>query len=313
MPPALALVPTTPTPDADAARRADSALLLEDFLQGLRPSTAGTYRKALGAVAAAWPCALDDLPAVIIAAGRGALHRRVRHHMAELLNNGASPAYANVRLGALRSLVRYLRDTDEIDWLLTVRSARVVAYKDTAGPGLEAVRRLLATAAANPRPRQAARDVALLRVAVDHALRSGEITRITMDGLERAPDGAAVAVWIRGKGRHERERLLLTPAAANAVTHWLAARGEAPGRLFRCGTRAFANVLDRLAVRAQVPRTHPHGLRHTSISLACTIAGGDPTAVTAFARHGRFDVTLRYLDNLRDVPSRVAAGISALV
>ena len=157
----LALVVDRPRPAtapalAPALRLADDGLLA-DFLAPFQPSTQRTYRKALAAFAAWMGCPLAQLPATLIATGRGATTRVVRRYQGERLAAGVAPASVNVALSGIRSLVRVLRTMDQLDWTLDVQDTRVIAYRDTAGPGLAVIRRLVAVAGENPRPDRATR------------------------------------------------------------------------------------------------------------------------------------------------------------
>lgn len=313
----LALVVDAPRPapgpvPAPALRLADDGLLA-DFLCPFQESTQRTYRKALAAFAAWMGCPLAQLPATLIATGRGPTTRLVRRYKGERLAAGVAPASVNVALSAIRSLVRTLRTMDCLDWAVDVQDTRVIAYRDTAGPGLAVIRRLVAVAGENPRPDRAARDQAAVLLAFALALRSNELTSLELEHVELSATGTPTGILILGKGARDRVRLTLPPATAEALARWIALRGPAPGRLFGFGNRGFAAMLGRLTARSGAPHVRPHGIRHTSISCALDATFGDIRRTQAFSRHAKPATVLRYDDSRRDFFGEVAGTVSLLV
>jgi integrase/recombinase XerC len=212
------------------------------------------------------------------------------------------------------------------------------------------VRRLLAAAAAQAEHRSvrvgsghrrlpgdpglAARDVALVRLLHDRALRRGEVVSLDLEHVVRDEGGHPKALLVRGKGRQQRTALTIPRAAAAALAAWLVHRGVAPGPLFlarggrrragRLTERSVAKVLERLAlldgmlrvesrlVNGRVRRVRegvivrPHGLRHTAITQALDRTNGDVRAVQVFSRHADPRVIMRYDDNREDIGGRIA-------
>lgn len=81
-----------------------------------------------------------------------------------LAGRGMSPATINRRLSALRALTALGRTLGLIAWKIEIQNVRAAAYRDTRGPQRAGVIALLAAAAAQTGQRQAARDVALVRL-----------------------------------------------------------------------------------------------------------------------------------------------------
>ena len=99
--------------------------------------------------------------------------------------------------------------------------------RDTRGPGVETVAEMLSLAA-EPRDSHAVRNVAMLRVIFDLALRVSEVVRLDVADLELDRG----ALWVAGKGRGETDVLSLPEATQAAITAWLRVRGTASGPLF---------------------------------------------------------------------------------
>ena len=328
--------------------------LLETFLAGVADTTASLYRQRLATFAAYVGVTPSALAALLIARGPAATTLAVRAFAAELrqkvfvTKRGArtlAPATRNGYIDAVRSFVRFLNTTHLVPWRIYLELDPVIAYRDTAGPGVEAVGRVLAAARQARDPRIGARDVALLSLYADWALRASEPLGLDLGDVERDASGRAVAVWVRGKGRSDRERFSLPPATAEALEAWLAVRAELPdcvgdscaaqrgdsrplfvsldpavGRrraslgtqpeVQRLSRRAANYLVARLGRRAGLVRLTPHMLRHTAIT-AVLDAGASIREAQRFSRHKDPRVLLRYDDNREDLGGRRAAELSA--
>lgn len=309
--------------------------LADGFFARYAGTTLRTYRGKLRAYSAWLGVPLDQLPVALLARGATQVHVDVERYRAYLRDErGASPATTNGHLAALRSLVRFLRRVHACAWTLDAPSERAAAYRDTAGPGLRAVRAVLRAAARQPDARKAARDVALVRLLVDRALRRGEV--VGLDVVHVVPNDAGMprAVLVRAKGKHEREPLTLPPKTAAALAAWVAARGGEPGPLFvaldpgagRTGRRGrpravadrltgegVAHILAALAERARVgARVRPHGLRHTAIT-ALLDAGAGLREAQRFSRHADPRTLMRYDDNRTDIGGEMARRVSDML
>jgi integrase/recombinase XerC len=228
-----------------------------------------------------------------------------------MLDRGLSPKTINRRLSTLRRLVKLARRLGLVDWAIDVEGLKAAPYTDTRGPSLDEVRRLLAAAAGDgPKAR---RDRALVRLLYDNGLRRGSVVSLDVKDLDL--DGARVAVL--GKGRNQREWHGLNPGTVAALRDWLAARGERPGPLFlnfhpaRKGGRLTGDgvreVCLALSRRAKLARpVRPHGLRHSAITRALEVSGGNIRLVQRFSRHVSADTVQLYDDNRTDQGGRVA-------
>ena len=326
--------------ERELSAAADASALLHTIAEGFfaryTGTTLRTYRSKLTAYSAWRGIPIDLLPAALLARGATHVHLDVERYRAHLRDERrASPATINGYLAALRSLMRFLRRTHACDWTLDVPSERSVAYRDTSGPGVPAARALLRAAGRQRDVRKAARDIALLRLLVDRALRRGEAVGLDLEHVvwseaDRTPRG----VLVRAKGRAERELLTLPPKTAAALGAWVAVRGTAPGPLFvsldpgagrrgrgdrtrslldRLTGEGVARVLSALAEQARLTaRVRPHGLRHTAIT-ALLDAGAGLREAQRFSRHADPRTLMRYDDNRADIAGDMARIVSDLV
>jgi integrase/recombinase XerC len=273
---------------------------------------------------------LEGLVPWLEATPRGLVTARVLGYLTALEQSRA-PATHNAALAAIRSLVRHLGRLERIPWAtLDIAPLPVTPYRDTAGPGAAAVARLRMhlrvardTGPQGPR-RRATRDLAIIRLLFDMALRRGELVALDVAHVLRAPGDVPHTLLVRGKGRRDHQRVAVPPAAGEALIAWLTVRGASPGPLFTaCGGRrpggrldgrSIAKLILRLAEDAsggaERPRLTPHMLRHSAISEALDRTGGDLRAVQAYSRHADPKTLLIYDDHRSGAAARVAALLS---
>lgn len=222
------------------APAAGGARLFDTFLAGFPASTAAVYRQRIQAFAAFLGVDPAALAALLVARGPAATSLALREFAATLRarvvsaahdgqSTGAAartlaPATRNGYLNAVRAFLRFLQRTQLIAWQAHVALEPTTAYRDTAGPGVPAIARVLRVADAARDPRVAARDVALVSLYADWALRASEPLGLTLGDVEGDARGRPVAVWVQGKGRADRERFALPSATADALARWLAVR-----------------------------------------------------------------------------------------
>ena len=230
---------------------------------------------------------------------------------AEQLGRKLAPNTINRRLSTLRRAVRVARRLGLCDWGLDVELLRSEAYRDTAGPGLEGWRAILAAAekgAATGSP-TALRDLAIIRMLYDRGLRSIEVLRLDLVDVDL--DGRRLAVI--GKGKQERTWLTINAPTAAAVAGWIGARGTARGPLLTRtdpGAKGRADRLTHAAVWRAVRRlgkaaglalpARPHGLRHAATTRLLDLTGGDVRRVRRFTRHAKLDTVAIYDDARQD-------------
>ena len=296
--------------------------LVEEFLRGRRQTTLRTYRKSLETFAD-WLGA----PTVGVAArtllGRdhGDANRVAHAYRAHLIERGLAPATVNLRLSALRSLVKLGRVQGLVPWTLEVPGLKAEPYRDTRGPGRKGVRAVLAELDGPATP-LALRNRALVRLLTDLALRRGEAVALDLDDV----DLVAGTVAVRGKGRSKKEILTLPEPTRQALADWIGARRPGPGPLFTNFSRRDARsrtaperltgtsvhrIVAGVGRRAGLPKPlRPHGLRHAAITEALEVARGNIRAAQKFSRHADPRTLLVYDDAREDVAGDVARRVA---
>jgi integrase/recombinase XerC len=242
-------------------------------------------------------------------------------YRADLIGRGLAASTVARRLAALRSAVRLAGQLGRVSWRLDVEPPKASAYRDTAGPGPDGWRRLLdsAKARAHDGTSKGLRDLALIRLLHDLALRRAEVLALDLADVDLAA-ARPVASVIR-KGKTDPQALTLPRPVVAALTAWIRVRGESPGPLFvaldrarsggRLTGRGLAKVVAELGRAAGLSRpVRPHGLRHAGITAALDRTGGDVRAVARFSGHAKLDTLLIYDDNRRDLAGQVSGLVS---
>ena len=226
-----------------------------------------------------------------------------------LVEQGRAAATINLRLSALRAIVRMARMTGLISWTIEVQGLRAEAYRDTRGVGQGGYRRLLAELDKRTEAK-GVRDRAILRLMYELALRRIEITRLDLEDV----DLAGATLQVLGKGRSSKEPLTLPPTTLLALQEWLAVRGLDAGPLFinldragkgghsrpRISAVSINRMVGRLGKDAEmIGAVRPHGLRHAAIIEALELTNGNVRAVAKFSRHRSISVVMKY-DDARD-------------
>lgn len=310
--------------------------LADAFFKSYSGATLRIYRCNLEAFARWVGVPVDRLPNVFVAWGAPRSHASVERYRAHLRDERRlAPATINGHLAAIRSLLRFLRRVHLCTWALDVRLERVVPYRDTSGPGVTAVRAVLQAAASQADPTKAARDVAIVRMLADLAIRRGELVGLDVEHVQRGDSGVPVAAQVLGKGQRQRQPMTLPPKTAAALATWLAKRGERQGALFtpvdpgvgrpgrggqvrepeegRLTGESVGRLLAALARRAGVTSdVRPHGVRHTAIT-ALLDSGAGIREAQRYSRHADPRTVMVYDDNRQDIAGQMARRVSELI
>lgn len=303
-------------PASQEELRARSERLIDDFLRGRSPHTERAYRIALEKLARFSGAGdMDELTRLILRdlGSANDLVLRWKQHM--IAEEKAAPASVNLRLTAARSLVRRARLVGLVPWTLEVKGERTYPYRDTSGPSLELVSKLLEQAASHKRPLKATRDVAILRLLFDQGLRRKEIVGLDLEHL----DLEGRKLKIRGKGRRELEQVPLSEKAALALSAWTPhLEGRLNGPVFVSlaqGTRgkrlvpdAINSIVSELA-RPLTAHVTPHGFRHSAITALQKVLR-DPTLTRKFSRHEKLETLMLYDDNQKKQDENYAEIVS---
>lgn len=288
--PQAALVPRPP-------RRA----LLDAWLEGRSQRTLKAYKADMEDFAryAGQPSA-EAVSALLVSLAQPEAHELCLGYRNAMIEKGLAPATINRRLAALRSLVKLANMLGYTPWMLNIPGVRQQTYRDTRGPGVEGVEKLLETAATM---RQPERNRAILRLLYSMALRRGEIAELELEHLDLETGKLSVL----GKGRKERVWLTVAKSVQSDLRAWLTERGDHPGSLFGITGHAIWAMVTKVSKAAGIGHVRPHGLRHAGITEALDRTQGNVRAVQKFSRHVDLKTLMIYDDNRQDHFGQIAA------
>jgi len=224
-----------------------------------------------------------------------------RNHLSRACLSAAS---INRHLATLRSVSKLARMLGVATWVLEVPNVTAERRRDTTGPTVADVRRMLA--AANGDTEAETRDYAIVLTFFCLGLRVSELCGLNL----QETDLTRGTTWIMGKGKREKELVPLPGPVVEAIRRYLNHRGTAAGPLFltrgnrgktregRLDTRSVLRIVGQLGQRVGV-HVWCHALRHSSITAALDAAGRTGIGldkVRAHSRHAAIGTLLIYAD-----------------
>lgn len=297
------------------AHRHNAETILDAWRAGKSPNTLRSYEHDIEAFARFLSNGLGITPPLTIAAALDRLFREdsasahglVLNFRASLLAANLAPASINRALATLRSVSKLARMLGVVHggWYLEVPGLKAERRRDTRGPAVEDIRRMLEVTAGDTETQT--RDNGIVVTLYCLGLRVSELCRLQLEETDLARGTA----WIRGKGRREKELVPLPAVVVDALRRYLERRGTERGPLFlsrsrrgardgsrRLHTNSVLRIVNDLGRRVGV-RVWPHALRHSSVTQAVIRgqqAGLGLDQIRAFSRHRTLQTMLCYRD-----------------
>jgi integrase/recombinase XerC len=252
----------------------------------------------------------------------------VLKYKADLLDLNLAPSTINVRISALKSLVVHARKLGQCEFSLSdIRNVKVRTYRDTTGvkPAVfksivDGIEREVIEGEAESKSVMGKRDYAILRLLWDAALRRGEVGHLTIGDFQDNK------LWIKGKGKLQKESIDLPIKTVQALEEWLIVRGsnEKLDPLFisldnrsggmKLSTRSIDRLLKRASKKAKVAKVmSPHKVRHSSITAALNASDGNVRKVQKLSRHADIRTLMIYDDNLREDQGEMSSLLSEMI
>jgi integrase/recombinase XerC len=246
----------------------------------------------------------------------------VSRYKGDLIKKELKSATINRRLAAIKSLVSFAYNCGHCEFMLeAVKGEKLCAYRDTTGIDPEAFKRVLS--AIDRTSLKGIRDYALLILLWSNALRRSEVSKANIGDF----DPVAKTLRIFGKGRgNNAETVSLGSGTVMAIESWLEARGEVnPDKSLFCSvnagyrdgrlcTQAIYNIVKERCQSAGISKAmSPHRVRHSSITAALEVTGGDVRRVQKLSRHSSLNTLLIYDDNRKNHQGEVTDLLDSLV
>jgi integrase/recombinase XerC len=246
----------------------------------------------------------------------------VSRYKGDLIKKELKSATINRRLAAIKSLVAFSYNCGHCEFMLeAVKGEKLCAYRDTTGIDPEAFKRVLS--AIDRTSLKGIRDYALLMLLWSNALRRSEVSKANIADFD--PTAKTLRIFGKGKG-NQSEIISLGKATVMAIEAWLETRGETnpdkalfvsvnPGyRDGRLCTQAIYNIVKERCQSAGISKAmSPHRIRHSAITAALEVTGGDVRRVQKLSRHSSLNTLLIYDDNRKNHQREVSDLLDSLI
>ena len=202
-----------------------------------------------------------------------------------------APNTINRRLSAVRSVIKFGRRLGFITWSLDVENVPVENIRVVSGPTVDEIKRLMACA-------DRCRDRAIMSLFWPCLLRRSEIAEITMNDLR---DLGKNTVWIRRKGRRQKEPIGIPSQVTEFLILYVKERGDHSGSLFSITDQQIYNIVKSLCKKAGIDpkRISPHKFRHSGATQLVE-NNANVKQIQEALGHKNLATTSKYVDNLTD-------------
>jgi integrase/recombinase XerC len=317
-----------------ATQRWTAAGLLADWLLTRQsPNTREAYRCDMQSLAS-FLDATPEQAAQSLLQGRAAAEQTLEHFDRWMRDTrGLAPYSRARRIWALQSFVKHANRREVVSYQVGIKTPKLVTRRDTRGPAYEKLDLLLLQLACDDDPR-AIRDAALLGLMYVCGLRQGEVLTMRMrdcdvderrlmivakgrlalvpkrsldgkllDPMAHEPDrepleGVPKSVW-KLLGRWQAWLRKQRPDVRRDSPLWWAFVGGGITPYARMSDEGLGRIVRRRLKRARIKACTLHGLRHSAITKALDLSGGNLRLVQGFARHADLRQLARYDDARR--------------
>lgn len=297
--------------------------LLSLLMVGKSELTRKTYQADLEAFGRFLDCPAAE-PGVgrLLTGGEGYAYKVLLDYTGFLKEKGLQNTSINKKLAPIRSVMTLAKAIGMIEWQARSQYLKTEGgYRDTRGPGEEAVEALKRYLLSNEGPK-AARDYAMVCFMYDLAVRRRGVVMLDLADI----DFNTGKVWVILKGHSQPKLKTMPESVITALRQWLSFRGEEPGPLFvaldrnkqkdgRISHTAFNKILYKYGQKLGHKYT-PHGLRHTAITKAVRLAqknGWPIPDIRQYSDHSSITTLQKYCDNVRDIQGIIADAVSRAV
>jgi integrase/recombinase XerC len=246
-----------------------------------------------------------------------------------LIEQGKSGATINRRLSALKSLTAYCYHCGHCEFTLSaVKLEKLKTYRDTSGIDVTTYKEILEICERTTI--RGLRDYAILTLLWSNALRRSEVSKCNVSDFN--PQGRTLKIFGKGRGT-QSETITLGQSTVKAITKWracaianyletrialpheplfIAHKPGYEGR--RLSTNSLYNIVRNRATEAGITKVmSPHRVRHSAITTALDVTGGDVRRVQKLSRHSNLNTLIIYDDNRINAQAQVTELLDGLV
>lgn len=285
--------------------------LVEAFFRDKDPETVRAYNRRLANFAAFLKVeTLPQMAATFLSKGQGQANLLALNFKDHLIKEKFSASTVAGHLTALHSLVKLGRMLDLVPWTLGVSADHVEAYRDTQGPGTEAIAKVLDSLEEKTDP-MSVRNRTIITLLYECCLRRGDLISLDLEHV----DFAGHQIWPKRKKRTDRTSFPLHAGGEASLKAWIAVRGDKAGPLFtnfdpakKGSGRLTGMSIVRICHKYGLGR--PHGLRHTGTTDALEITNGNIPEVMKLTGHKDPKTLMIYNDNRENKSADLSQKLS---
>jgi integrase/recombinase XerC len=193
-------------------------------------------------------------------------------------------------------------------------------YRDTSGIDIATFKEILATC--DLTTIRGLRDYAILTLLWSNALRRSEVSKCNVCDFD--PRTKTLRIFGKGRGT-QSEIITLGQSTVQALTNYLEARtassdeplfvAHKPGyQGHRLSTNSIYNIVRHRSLQAGITKVmSPHRVRHSSITTALDVTGGDVRRVQKLSRHSNLNTLMIYDDNRVNAQGQITDLLDGLV
>jgi integrase/recombinase XerC len=298
--------------------KSDVDELLGSFFGGKSEQTIEAYRSDLNNFASFLNVdEINDVAHMLLSSSAGKANSIVLRYKNWLLDAGFSPNTVNRKLASIRSLVKLAKMMGIVVYDIVIPNQKSLVLKDVRGHQNHEVTKILKNLSKFKSSKNI-RDIAIVRLLHDLALRASEITSINIE--DYSPQNGTLLIL--GKGMREKVLLSLPKLTNEAVLSWVNIRDSKQNALFynlnrsrdrrqRLTRQGLRKLVMKLAADAGVQVKTTHSWRHASITQALIKAqekGYGLEVVLDHSRHSKNSINLlmTYRDRFQDVQGEIA-------
>lgn len=299
--PAGSIIPITPHSSQLLDPQSRVAAIVARQFADLKPNTLLVYQRAWDVLAIYLKAASrEEAAALVTKMSAGEANAMTMAWRAEMERDKVGVSTVAIRIAALKGITKRLRIAGLISWRIEVRGPEVNAYKDTSGPGVEALQKVIAQLRERT-DLKGVRDLAIVQSLYTTGLRRGELAATTLEDLDLEKN----KIWIVGKDRDDEESVTIQPGAKEALEAWLKVHpGSSPSLFVSLDPHSYGGPLSGSGlyrITVSYGLGSPHGIRHSGVTTVLDKSNGNIRLAQKFSRHRNPKTLMKYDDNRRDL------------
>ncbi|MBU2511882.1 site-specific integrase [bacterium] len=242
----------------------------------------------------------------------------VLYYRTQIQESGLSISSINRRISSLRSLAKKAYKYKAINWLLDLKNIKTPPQSSKREMDAHAVKSLFSSFSGRQNSKKEKRDLAILRLLYDLALKRGSVVQLDMEDLKLRSN----MIFVTGLNGDQRRAKRLPPVTKKAIQEWITVRGEEPGPLFvnfdhaKKGKRLSSTSVYRIVKEAGKQSglsITPDELRQAAIKEALKNAsrlGIEDKDVLTLTDHKSVTSLKRYLKNREEIQETLSISLS---